>query len=80
MTPRQKWAVLNKIETLKDYGVSISESEMRTFSKGRAFLFQIRKKQRAERRMCRDMAKFGKNAAATMNCAMLECIVSRTPQ
>ncbi len=77
MDPKSKLKALINPQTLEDYGVSISETEMRTFPEGRAFLLAIRKKQRDARRIDRLMSQCGAQAAETVDRILAGVLVSK---
>jgi len=42
MTQEEKWRRLKKPETVADYGLAITESELETFQEGREYLEELR--------------------------------------
>lgn len=60
MTPEEKWQRLNNPQTCEDYGLSLSESELRAFPAGRKLLLEIRLLQRKRKQNNLFMAKMGK--------------------
>ena len=61
MTPEEKWARLNNPTCADDYGLSISETELRTFLEGREILLNLRKIERKRGRTSRLMSALGKS-------------------
>ena len=42
MTPEEKWARLKTPQTVADYGLILTESELETFQEGREYLAELR--------------------------------------
>jgi len=59
MTGAEKWQRMHDPQCAADYGLSVTEAEMRTFPVGRAILAQIKRGVRDARRECRMMARIG---------------------
>ena len=66
MTPRDRLFALMDTRELRDYGLSVSEQELRTFPEGRALLLSIRLKQRRLIQAERFMARCGAEAGASI--------------
>lgn len=58
MTPREKWERMRNPKELGDYGLGLTEEELRTFPEGRAFLLEVRLVQRFERNVDRIARRF----------------------
>ena len=77
MTPQEKLHRLLRRgrKQLDDYGITVTDSELRTFPEGRAVLLGIAKARRQARYDQRRMARFGKAAAAHIDSVIAAAIV-----
>ncbi len=65
MMPKEKWERLRSPKTFEDYGLSLNESELRTFPEGREVLLEIRLKQRRDKQASSFIQKAGEMARQT---------------
>lgn len=67
LTPKEKWERINNPKTFEDYGLGLTEEELRTFPEGRAFLIEVRMVQRYRKNMIRLMHQFGKSVGIMLD-------------
>ena len=77
MKPCEKWTRLNNPQTLEDWGISITESEMRTFPEGRAFLCCLKRIERRERQKDMVLMSMVDNMKNTVDEIILKTILGQ---
>lgn len=61
-TPTEKWARLQNPKCLEDYGLSLTQEDLRQFPEGRRLLAEVRSVQRSRA----NAARFGRKVAANI--------------
>lgn len=51
MEPQEKWDKLSNPQSAKDFGISITSDELKTFPEGRAYILSIRVRERKLKRL-----------------------------
>jgi hypothetical protein len=64
--PAEKWRRLNSPQCHDDYGLSLSEAELRTFPAGRAILAEVLRLRRQSKQMSLVATRLGAAAGKTM--------------
>jgi len=73
---QDKWNRLNNPKTIEDYGLSLTEKELRTFPEGRIILFDIKVNLRKEKQLNNKLNKLKLNMQQTIENLIIQVLNS----